>query len=74
VEWRAGVPTLALSANAFRGRKWEKISGMALAFKEDLSYGKVYEYRFTTAEIKPPLIAAAHRAGWGWRAVAFGKL
>lgn len=74
VEWRAGVPTLALSADAFRGRKWEKSFGMAFAFKEDLSYGKVYEYRFDTTEIKTPLIDAAHRAGWAWRSVAFGKL
>lgn len=74
VEWRAGVPTLTLSANAFRGRKWEKSFDMAFAFKEDLSYGKVYEYRFNTTEIKTPLIEAAHRTGWGWRGVAFGKL
>ncbi|MDQ0322893.1 hypothetical protein QO002_005099 [Pararhizobium capsulatum DSM 1112] len=74
VEWRAGIPTLALSASAFRGRRWEKSFDMTFAFKEDLSYGKVYEYRFDTAEIKTPLIDAAHRAGWGWRGVAFGKL
>ncbi|MGO7793181.1 hypothetical protein ACC703_38245, partial [Rhizobium ruizarguesonis] len=62
---QAGVPTLALSANAFRGRKWEKSFEMAFAFKEELSYGKVYEYRLNTAEIKTPLIEAAHRAGAG---------
>lgn len=75
VEWRAGVPSLALSAEAFRGQKMEMSFGTAFAFKEeDLSFGKVYEYRFRTSEIKDPLIAAAQAAGWGWKGVAFGKL
>ncbi|RYE01476.1 MAG: hypothetical protein EOP61_11150 [Sphingomonadales bacterium] len=74
VEWRAGVPDLSLSANAFRGQKWEASFGTAYAFREDLSYGKVYQYRFRTDEIKKPLIEAAQQAGWGWRGVAFAKL
>jgi hypothetical protein len=74
VEWRAGVPTLSLSAEAFRGQKVEFSFGTAFAFREDASYGKVYEYRFSTAELKDPLIEAAHQCGWDWRAVAFGKL
>jgi hypothetical protein len=75
VEWHAGVPTLSLSAEAFRGQKVEMSFGSAYAFKEDLSgWGKVYEYRFKTSEIKDPLIALAHENGWGWRGVAFGKL
>lgn len=75
VEWRAGVPSLSLSAEAFRGQKVEMSFGTAYAFKEDLSgWGKVYEYRFKTAEIKDPLIALAQEHGWGWRGVAFGKL
>ena len=75
VEWRAGVPNLSLSAETFKGQKMEMSFGTAFAFKEeDLSYGKVYEYRFKTQEIKDPLIAAAQAAGWGWKGVAFGKL
>jgi hypothetical protein len=74
VEWSAGVPRLSLSLEAFRGQKWEASFGTAYAFKEDLSYGKVYEYRFNTPELKDPLVAAAQAAGWGWRGVAFGKL
>jgi hypothetical protein len=75
VEWRAGVPTLSASASASRGRKWEKSYEAVYAFKEeDLSFGKIYEYSFSTSEIKDPLIKAAHAAGWGWRGVAFGKL
>jgi hypothetical protein len=59
VEWRAGTPRLELAASAFR---------------EDGSFGKIYDYRFDTSEIKTPLVEAVHEAGWGWRSVAFGKL
>ncbi len=75
VAWRAGVPGLALSAQGFRGQKVEASFGTAYAFREeDLRYGKVYQYRFATKELKEPLIAAAQAAGWGWKGVAFGKL
>ena len=75
VAWRAGVPSLSLSAEAFRGQKVEVSFGSAYAFKEDLSgWGKVYEYRFKTGEIKDPLIEIAQQNGWGWRGVAFGNL
>lgn len=74
VEWRAGVPTLSVSAEAFRGQKMEMSFGTAFAFREDLSYGQVYQYRFATKEIKEPLQQAVAQAGWGWKGVAFGKL
>ena len=74
VEWRAGIPNLALSAEAFRGQKVEMSFGTAYAFKETLEYGKVYEYKFATKEIKTPLQEAVNNSGWTWRGVAFGKL
>ena len=74
VEWRAGTPELFLKGSAFRGRKWEKSFETVYAFREDGSFGKAYEYRFSTGEIKDPLIEAAHEAGWGWRSVAFARL
>jgi hypothetical protein len=74
VEWRAGEPILSLKASAFRGRKWEKSFETVYAFREDGSFGKSYDYRFDTSEIHKPLIVAAHKAGWGWRSVAFAKL
>ena len=74
VEWRAGEPVLSLKGSAFRGRKWEKSFETVYAFREDGSLGKIYDYRFDTSEIHKPLIAAAHKAGWGWRSVAFAKL
>jgi hypothetical protein len=75
VQWRAGVPTLGASTEAFRGQKIEMSFGGAYAFKEDLSgWGKVYQYRFRTSELKDPLIEVAQANGWGWKGVAFGKL
>lgn len=75
VEWRAGVPSLALSASGFRGQKWEMSYESVYAFREeDLTWGKVYEYRFRTSEIKGPLTAAVRAAGWRWRGVAFSRL
>jgi hypothetical protein len=74
VEWRAGVPTLSLSVSGFRGQKVEMSFGTAFAFKEDLGYGKVYEYRFKTAELKAPLMEVVASKGWGWRGLAFGSL
>lgn len=75
VEWRAGLPHLAFSSEGFRGQKIELSFGTGHAFREeDLRFGKVYEYRFNTRELKGPLqeIAAVH--GWTWRPVAFGRL
>ena len=46
IEWRAGVPTLSLSAEAFRGQKVEMSFGTAIGFREDFSPGIIYEYRF----------------------------
>ena len=74
IEWRAGLPTLTASGSATRGQTWEKSFEMVYAFREDGSFGEIYNYRFDTDEIKKPLRAAVLAAGWGWRGVAFGKL
>jgi hypothetical protein len=74
VEWRAGVPTLSLATEAFRGQTTEFSFGTAFAFTEHGSFGEVYRYKFSTAEIKTPLQDAVTKAGWTWRGVSFGKL
>ncbi len=74
VEWRGGMPSLSVSAEAFRGQKVEMSFGKAYAFTETLPYGQVYSYAFKTKEIKSPLQDIAAKSGWGWRGVAFGKL
>ena len=74
VEWRAGIPSLALAAEAFRGQQAEFSFGAAYAFTETGRPGKVYRYKFSTSEIKTPLQDAVTAAGWTWRGVAFGRL
>lgn len=74
VEWRAGVPSLAVKAEAFRGQKTEISFGTAYAFTEKGSFGQVYNYRFNTAEMKTPVQDAITGSGWSYRAVSFGKL
>lgn len=74
VEWRAGIPTLSATASASRGQKFEKSFETVYAFREDGSFGEVYDYAFDTTEIKNPVRAAVLASGWGWRGVAFGKL
>lgn len=74
VEWRAGVPTIALAASAFRGQTTEKSFGKSYGFREDGSFGAIYEYAFDTSVIKTPLQKTALDAGWIWRSVAFAKL
>jgi hypothetical protein len=74
VEWRAGVPTLSLTAKAFRGQTREFSFGTAFAFTQQGRFGQVYRYKFSTAEIKTPLQDVVTKAGWTWRGVSFGKL
>ncbi len=75
VEWRAGLPHLAFSAEGFRGQKVEMSFGTGFAFREeDLRFGKVYDYRFRTSELTGPLQEVATNHGWTWRPVAFGRL
>jgi hypothetical protein len=74
VEWRAGVPALSVSAQAFKGQKQEVSFGGAYAFTETLAPGQVYKYRFNTNEIKKPIQEAVTASGWTYKGVAFGKL
>ena len=74
VEWRAGVPELTLAASGFRGQKWEMSFETVYGFREDGSWGEIYDYKFNTGEIKGPLHKAAAEGGWGWKGVSFGKL
>ncbi len=74
VSWSAGVPSLSLSATAFKGQKQSIEFGTAYAFTEELRPGQVYKYRFDTREIKGPLQEAVTKCGWTYQGIAFGKL
>lgn len=74
LEWRAGVPSLSVSASKFSGQKTSIEFGTAYAFTEELKPGQVYKYRFNTTEIKKPIQEVVTACGWSYKGVAFGKL
>ncbi len=74
VSWSAGVPTLSLSASRFSGQKQSVQFGTAYAFTEELRPGEVYNYRFSTGEMKGPIQDAVTGCGWTYKGIAFGKL
>jgi len=74
VSWSAGVPSLSFSASKFQGQMTSVEFGAAYAFTEELTPGQVYNYRFSTSEIKKPIQEAVAACGWGYKGVAFGKL
>jgi len=74
VEWRAGVPSLSISVSKFQGQMTSVEFGAAYAFTEELKPGVVYNYRFSTGEIKKPIQETVVASGWSYKGVAFGKL
>ena len=74
VVWRAGVPSLSISATKFQGQMTSVEFGAAYAFTEELKPGVVYNYRFSTNEIKKTIQEAVAACGWAYKGVAFGKL
>jgi len=74
VTWSAGVPKLSTSGEYFRGQKYSFSSGWRFGFKETLEPGVVYNYHFTTKEIKKPIQDAVTGCGWTYKGVTFGKL
>jgi len=63
-----------VAAEAFRGQKVEMSFGSAYGFSEKGKVGEIYNYRFSTGEMKKPIQGAITSAGWSYRGVAFGKL
>ncbi len=74
ISWRAGIPSLSLEVSGFQGQKTSVQFGTAYAFTEELRPGQVYNYRFSTNEIKKPLKKAIEDCGWKYKGIAFGKL
>lgn len=74
IEWRAGVPSVSLAVSAFKGQQQSIEFGQAYGFTEKLSTGQIYNYRFSTKELKEPIQTAATDSGWTYKGVAFGKL
>jgi len=74
LEWKAGLPSLSLAASNFQGQSTSIEFGTAYAFTEEFQPGQVYQYRFSTHEIKKPLQEAVTACGWAYKGIAFGKL
>ena len=74
ISWTAGVPSLSLSVEAFKGQKQEVSFGSGYGFTEDGEFGKVYKYKFTTNELKNPIQNAATSCGWIYKGVVLKKL
>lgn len=74
LSWEAGVPSLSASVSKFSGQKQSIQFGTAYAFTEELRPGQVYNYRFSTGEMKKPIQEAVTACGWTYKGVAFGKL
>ena len=73
VAWRAGVPSLSMSASGFKGQSASVQFGTSYGFTEDLSIGRQYKYFFKTSEIKTPIQEAVLSCGWVYKGVVFGK-
>ena len=74
LEWAVGVPKLSVAVSSFKGQIQEVEFGKAYAFTETLAPGQVYNYRFSTKELKQPIQDTVTSSGWTYRGVAFGKL
>lgn len=74
LSWRAGVPHLEASMSKTVGQKQSFQFGTAFAFTEELVPGQVYNYRFSTSEMKEPIQEAVTSCGWTYKGVSFGKL
>lgn len=74
LSWKAGMPSLSLSASKFQGQMTSVEFGAAYAFTEELKPGEVYNYRFNTNEIKKPIQDMVAACGWKHKGVSFGKL
>ena len=74
IEWRAGVPAVSFAVSAFKGQQQSVEFGKAWGFTEKLTTGEIYNYRFSTKELKQPIQTAVTESGWTYKGVAFGKL
>lgn len=67
VSWTAGVPELSVNTEMFVGKKTEFSFGTAIGFTEELKPGVIYNYKFSTNEIKDPIKEAVLAAGWSYK-------
>jgi hypothetical protein len=68
VRWLAsadGPPSFNYQKNFFRGRiLFQKSWGVQYAIKDDLTLGKVYEYKFDVRNVRHPIQKVVQDSGW----------
>lgn len=64
VKWRAGPGQVKISGGYFRGVDLTYERAIAYAITEAYQFGKVYDYRFKTSEIKDPVLNTINQLGW----------
>ncbi len=74
LSWTGGVPHLSASMSKSMGQTQSIQFGTGYAFTEEFRPGQVYNYRFSTGEMKTPIQEAATACGWTYKGVTFGKL
>ena len=60
-----GQPRLSYQSQFFRGRiLFKKSWGIQYAIRQDLTLGKVYEYKFDIDDVRNPIKKAIEESGW----------
>ncbi len=71
VNWGAGPAGVSYRWTFFRGILMGVSIGKAWGIKENLSLGKIYDYRFDPMEIKNPVLNTILKSGWNVRFTLF---
>jgi hypothetical protein len=67
VSWRAGPDKVRLRGGFFRGVSSTYEIGKQWGIKENFELGKIYDYKFSSGEIKYPIMNTILRNGWDVR-------
>jgi hypothetical protein len=74
LEWSAGLPELRISQSRSFGQTQSIQFGTRYGFTEEVRPGLIYNYKFSTSELKDPIQEAVTACGWTYKGVTFGKL
>lgn len=67
VSWQGGPSQVKLQGGLFRGISTSYEIGKQWGIKENFELGKIYDYKFSTSEIKYPIMNTILRHGWDVR-------
>jgi len=60
-----GAPKITFQKEFLRGKiLWQKSWGVQYGIREDLTLGKVYEYKFDINEVREPIKKTVEANGW----------